>query len=187
MVYLSCIASVKHKRKSTLRLVAALRLARLPLGPARDTEEGTTWGSWSSNFVQRVRPRTNEKCCAELVEFVIVVVFLMTLLCGIITYVLIQAAQSIGDAGGRRRGTGRLRRLEQSRRTAEAQAGSDVGWMNKESRGTSGTTFTCVASELHARRTTAIPASRWSSRRRLSGLTVSGRPRRPHRSRRTCN
>ena len=123
MVYLSCIASVKHKRKSTLRLVAALRLARLPLGPARDTEEGTTWGSWSSNFVQRVRPRTNEKCCAELVEFVIVVVFLMTLLCGIITYVLIQAAQSIGDAGGRRRGTGRLRRLEPSRRHARGPSG----------------------------------------------------------------
>jgi hypothetical protein len=60
-----------------------------------------------------VRPRTNDKRCAELAEFVIVVVLLMTLLCGIITYVPIEAAQSIRDAGSRGSGTGRLRRPEQ--------------------------------------------------------------------------
>jgi Flp pilus assembly protein TadG len=81
-----------------------------------------------------------------MVEFAFVVVLLIMLLYGIITYGLILAAQATvtqAAADGARAG---IVASSTAVATAEAQAGTDVGWMSKGTCGTSGTTITCVAS-----------------------------------------
>jgi Flp pilus assembly protein TadG len=92
---------------------------------------------------------------AELIEFAFVVVLLITLLYGIITYGLILAAQStITSAAADAARAGLLYSSTACGGTAptpctvaEAQAGTDLGWLNKGTCGTSGTTITCVATE----------------------------------------
>jgi Flp pilus assembly protein TadG len=82
-----------------------------------------------------------------MIEFAIVVVLLIALLYGIITYGLILAAQATitqAAADGARAG---IVSSSTAIATAEAQAGTDVGWMDKGTCGTSGTTITCVATE----------------------------------------
>jgi len=94
-----------------------------------------------------------------MVEFAFVVVLLIALLYGIISYGLILAAQTTitqAAADGARAGI-----VESSSaaligppcttsacRVSESQAGSDVGWLGKGTCGTSGTTITCVSTEV---------------------------------------
>ncbi len=80
-----------------------------------------------------------------MVEFAFVVVLLIMLLYGIITYGLILAAQATvtqAAADGARAG---IVASSTAVATAEAQAGTDVGWMGKGTCGTSATIITCVA------------------------------------------
>jgi Flp pilus assembly protein TadG len=82
-----------------------------------------------------------------MVEFAIVVLLLITLLYGIVTYGLILAAQATitqAAADGARSGIVTTTPAA----TAEAQAGTDLGWMDKGTCGTSGTTITCNAVEI---------------------------------------
>jgi Flp pilus assembly protein TadG len=82
-----------------------------------------------------------------MVEFAFVVVLLIALLYGIISYGLILSAQSTitqAAADGARAG---IVASTTAVATAQAQAGTDVGWMNKGSCGTSATIITCVASK----------------------------------------
>jgi Flp pilus assembly protein TadG len=82
-----------------------------------------------------------------MVEFAFVVVLLIALLYGIISYGLILSAQSTitqAAADGARAG---IVASTTAVATAEAQAGTDLGWMNKGACGTSGTTITCVANK----------------------------------------
>ena len=94
-----------------------------------------------------------------MVEFAFVVVLLIALLYGIISYGLILAAQSTitqAAADGARAGI-----VESSSAAligppcttsactvSESQAGSDVGWLGKGTCGTSATTITCVSTEV---------------------------------------
>ncbi len=69
---------------------------------------------------------------------------MITLLYGIISYGLILAAQStITQAAADAARSGIVTTTPVA--TAEAQAGTDVGWMDKGTCGTSGTTITCNA------------------------------------------
>jgi Flp pilus assembly protein TadG len=102
--------------------------------------------------------RRNERG-AEMVEFAFVVVLLIALLYGIISYGLILAAQTTitqAAADGARAGI-----VESSSAgligppcttsactVSESQAGSDVGWLDKGACGTSATTITCVSTEV---------------------------------------
>jgi Flp pilus assembly protein TadG len=113
-------------------------------------------GSRTPGMPKQLRRRRDESG-AEMVEFALVVVLLIALLYGIISYGLILAAQSTitqAAADGARAG------IVQSSTascgtpgtpcaisTAEGQAASDVGWLNKGTCGTASTTITCVATE----------------------------------------
>ena len=82
-----------------------------------------------------------------MVEFAFVVVLLIGLLYGIITFGLILAAQATitqAAADGARAG---IVASASAIATSEAQAGTDVGWMDKGICGTAHTTITCVSSE----------------------------------------
>jgi Flp pilus assembly protein TadG len=82
-----------------------------------------------------------------MVEFAFVVVLLIALLYGIISYGLILAAQATitqAAADGARSG---IVAASTAIATAEAQSGTDVGWMNKGTCGTSSTIITCVATQ----------------------------------------
>jgi Flp pilus assembly protein TadG len=83
-----------------------------------------------------------------MIEFAIVVVLLIMLLYGIITYGLILSAQATvtqAAADAARSALGAASSSAVS--TAEAQAGTDVGWMDKGTCGTADTIITCVATE----------------------------------------
>ena len=99
------------------------------------------------HFKRRRREVGTDERGAELVEFAFVVVLLVALLYGIVSYGLILSAQSTvtqAAADGARAG---IVASSTAVATAEAQAGTDLGWMSKGTCGTSGTTITCVASE----------------------------------------
>lgn len=83
-----------------------------------------------------------------MVEFAIVVVLLIALLYGIITYGLILAAQATVTQAAADATRAGIVSSTTAIATAEAQAGTDLGWMNKGTCGTSGTVITCVASTL---------------------------------------
>ena len=79
-----------------------------------------------------------------MIEFAIVVVLLITLLYGIVTYGLILAAQAtVTQAAADAARSGVVTTTPKA--TAEAQAGTDVGWMNKGACSESGTPITCNA------------------------------------------
>jgi Flp pilus assembly protein TadG len=91
--------------------------------------------------------RTDEG--AELVEFAIVVVLLVTLVYGIVSLGLTLAAkvtltQAASD-GARAGIVMSTTALQES--TSQTQASNDLGWMGKGTCGTSGTTITCVSTE----------------------------------------
>jgi Flp pilus assembly protein TadG len=91
---------------------------------------------------------------AEMVEFAIVVVLLITLLYGIVTFGLILAAQStITQAAADGARAGIVSATPEF--TAEGQAANDLGWMNKgtcyqpaRGAGTSTATISCVAHKI---------------------------------------
>jgi Flp pilus assembly protein TadG len=100
---------------------------------------------------------------AELIEFAIVVVLLITLLYGIITYGVILAAQSTITQAAADAARAGLVASSSAITTAEAQANTDLGWMNKGTcyqpdvpAGSSGAATTCVATELKCPSNTSI-------------------------------
>ena len=107
-------------------------------------------GPRTGNLVGRLRARRAEdERGAELLEFAIVVVLLITLLYGIITYGMVLAAQAtITQAAADAARAGVVSTTAAA--TAESQAGTDVGWMNKGACGlpNSGTTITCYATPV---------------------------------------
>jgi len=118
-------------------------------------------GPRTGGIAQRLRERADDESGAELVEFAFVVVLLIALLYGIISYGLILGAQATlnqAAADGARAGivvpsttTPSLCATTTSPATpcsvADGQAGTDVGWMNKGTCGTSATIITCVTTE----------------------------------------
>ncbi len=103
--------------------------------------------------------RRRDERGAEMVEFALVVVLLIALLYGIISYGLILAAQSTvtqAAADGARAGIiatssgGSIGPpcTTSACTVSESQAGSDLGWLGKGTCGTSGTTITCVSTEV---------------------------------------
>jgi Flp pilus assembly protein TadG len=102
--------------------------------------------------------RQRDERGAEMVEFAFVVVLLIALLYGILSYGLILAAQSTitqAAADGARAGivaasSGGLTGppcTTSACTVSEAQAAKDVGWMSKGTCGTTATTITCVSTE----------------------------------------
>lgn len=109
----------------------------------------TTLGPRTGMIAKRLRrKRGDDERGAELLEFAVVVVLLITLLYGIITYGVILAAQATVTQAAADAARAGIVATSSAVATAEAQAGTDVGWMNKGSCGTSGTTITCVATEI---------------------------------------
>ncbi len=106
-------------------------------------------GPRTLNIAKRLKQRrdANERG-AEMIEFAIVVVLLITLLYGIITYGLILAAQATITQAAADAARSGIVTPSTAVATAQAQAGTDLGWMNKGACGTSGTTTTCVATQI---------------------------------------
>jgi Flp pilus assembly protein TadG len=118
-------------------------------------------GPRSRNLANRLRRRRQaegDERGAELIEFAVVVVLLITILYGIITYGLILAAQStITSAAADAARSGLVATTTAAAVTAaEGQAGTDVGWLNKGTCGTASTTITCVATPEQCPSNTAI-------------------------------
>jgi Flp pilus assembly protein TadG len=106
-------------------------------------------GPRTREFAKRLRRRQgDEERGAELLEFALVIVLLITLLYGIITYGVILAAQATVTQAAADAARAGIVAASSAVSTAEAQAGTDVGWMNKGTCGTSSTTITCVASQI---------------------------------------
>jgi Flp pilus assembly protein TadG len=94
-------------------------------------------------FAKRMRRHEDDERGAELIEFAFVVVLLITLLYGIITYGLILAAQATitqaaadGARAGIVQGTGTttcsgVKTVSAAGCAAVAQAATDLGWMNQ--------------------------------------------------------
>jgi Flp pilus assembly protein TadG len=105
---------------------------------------GGALGPRTSRKTKELR-RPRDERGAEMVEFALVVVLLVALLYGIISYGLILAAQSTitqAAADGARAGIVATSPIT----VAEGQAATDVSWMHKGTCGTTGT-ITCVATE----------------------------------------
>jgi Flp pilus assembly protein TadG len=84
------------------------------------------------NITNRLRRRhDDEERGAELIEFAIVVVLLITLLYGIVTYGLILSAQATITQAAADAARSGIVTASTAVATAEAQACTDVGWMNK--------------------------------------------------------
>jgi Flp pilus assembly protein TadG len=93
------------------------------------------------------RLRRNDEEGAELIEFAIVVVILIMLIYGIVTFGLILSAKETltqAASDGARAG---IVATSTAIATAQTQASNDLSWMGKGTCGTSGTTITCVATE----------------------------------------
>lgn len=113
--------------------------------PSEMQRRGFALGPRTSRMQRQLRRRRDERG-AEMVEFALVVVLLIALLYGIISYGLILAAQSTitqAAADGARAGIVATNAIS----TAQTQAATDVGWMDKGTCGTASTTITCVATE----------------------------------------
>jgi Flp pilus assembly protein TadG len=113
--------------------------------PSEMQRRGFALGPRTSRTQRQLRRRRDERG-AEMVEFALVVVLLIALLYGIISYGLILAAQSTitqAAADGARAGIVATNAIS----TAQTQAATDVGWMDKGTCGTASTTITCVATE----------------------------------------
>ena len=136
---------------ATHQLTWSIQLAPPPEIQRRGSHVGTTGVENSETGLRR---RRDDEHGAEMVEFAIVVVLLIALLYGIITYGLILAAQATVTQAAADAARAGIVSSATAIATAEAQAGTDVGWMNKGTCGTSGTTITCVAT------TNAVPVER---------------------------
>ena len=116
-------------------------------------------GSRRCRWMPKLPSQRHDERGAEMVEFAFVVVLLIALLYGIISYGLILAAQNTitqAAADGARAGivassTGGSTGppcTTSACTVSESQAGSDVGWLGKGTCGTSATTITCVSTEV---------------------------------------
>ena len=114
-------------------------------------------GTWRMPGLRR---RQHDERGAEMVEFAFVVVLLIALLYGIISYGIILAAQSTvtqAAADGARAGIVAASSTIGAKGTAEGQAANDLSWMDKGQCyqpdaqplpiGTAGGTLSCVATE----------------------------------------
>ena len=89
-------------------------------------------GPRRENIAKRLRRRRDDdERGAELIEFAIVVVLLITLLYGIVTYGLILSAQATITQAAADAARSGIVTASTAVATAEAQACTDVGWMNK--------------------------------------------------------
>jgi Flp pilus assembly protein TadG len=98
------------------------------------------------------RPRDERG--AEMVEFAFVVVLLIALLYGIISYGLILSAQSTVTQAAADAARAGIVSTSSALSTAETQAGNDIGWMGKGTcyepdvpAGTAGAATSCVATQ----------------------------------------
>src|ERR1700734_1693068 len=100
---------------------------------ARDTERGTGLALGPGTWRLPKRPGGRDERGAEMVEFAFVVVLLIALLYGIISYGLVLAAQSTltqAAADAARSGIV-VSPAATAVTTAEGEAANDVGWMGK--------------------------------------------------------
>ena len=117
---------------------------------AADIGEWKKLGPRISEVVQILRRRRENdhgERGAEMIEFAIVVVLLIMLLYGIISYGLILAAKATVTQAAADAARAGLVQSSSAVSTAETQAGTDVGWMGKGACSTSNTTITCVATK----------------------------------------
>jgi Flp pilus assembly protein TadG len=101
-------------------------------------------------LIEKLKRRTNDETGAELVEFAFVIVLLITILYGIISYGMILAAQSTLTQAAADAARAGLVSSSSAELAAYRQANSDVGWMDKGTCGTTSTSsavITCVTSE----------------------------------------
>ncbi len=104
---------------------------------------GVRVGSRTRMLREKLKRRSEDETGAELVEFAFVIVLLITILYGIITYGMILAAQStLTQAAADAARTGLVAGAANAVTAAQEQAASDVSWMDK---GTCGTTTTSTA------------------------------------------
>ena len=100
-------------------------------------------------LAEGLKRRADDETGAELVEFAIVIVLLITILYGIITFGMILAAQStLTQAAADAARAGLVTGSVSAATTAEKQAGSDVSWMDKGPCNPSGTIITCYATPV---------------------------------------
>ena len=110
-------------------------------------DEGVRMRPRPRKLAQSWNRRTEDESGAELVEFAFVVVLLVALLYGIISYGLIlgaQAAINQAAADGARAG---IVDPTNAQTDAEKEVSQDVGWMDKGSCTPSTTVISCTASE----------------------------------------
>ena len=97
-------------------------------------------------FIQKLKRRSNDETGAELVEFAFVVVLLITLLYGIMTFGMILAAQStLTQAAADAARAGLVAGSSAAPGVARTEAGTDVSWMDKGTCSPTGTVITCNA------------------------------------------
>ena len=97
-------------------------------------------------LIEKLKQRNEDESGAELVEFAFVVVLLITVLYGIITYGMILAAQStLTQAAADAAQAGLVMGSSPAAvTTAQAQAADDIGWMDRGTCGTSSTSNTVM-------------------------------------------
>jgi Flp pilus assembly protein TadG len=147
MVLMSYVPVVRHSPESCREVSQPHSIAIAAQGNEVSAEiqrRGvTTLRPRMGNFAKRLRRRHGEdERGAELLEFALVVVLLITLLYGIISYGVILAAQSTvtqaaadGARAGIVQGTGTTpvgsQQVSTAGYAAVQQASTDLGWMNK--------------------------------------------------------
>jgi Flp pilus assembly protein TadG len=147
MVHMTYVRSTPVVAQSLPNGHSGDQFTTVPRKGGLPTTRGVRVGPRVRMFAQAWRRRTNDESGAELVEFAFVVVLLVALLYGIISYGLIlgaQAALNQAAADGARAG---IVDPANAQADAQSQVGHDVGWMDKGPCNSSGTTITCNASE----------------------------------------
>jgi Flp pilus assembly protein TadG len=124
---------------------------------------GVFVGPRTRMLLQKLKQRSNDETGAELVEFAFVIVLLITILYGIITYGMILAAQStLTQAAADAARAGLTVGLQNAAVAAQGQAQSDVSWMDKGTCGTlptSNTIIKCLAATEPCPSNTSMNAS----------------------------
>jgi Flp pilus assembly protein TadG len=114
---------------------------------------GSALGPRTWDIAKKVRRRNGDERGAEMVEFAIVVVLLIAILYGIISYGLILAAQATLTQAAADAARSGLVASSSAVTTAEGQALTDVSWMNKGCNtpditgSATGSSITCKAAE----------------------------------------
>jgi Flp pilus assembly protein TadG len=119
-------------------------------GEGEADDEGVHVKPRTRMLAEWLRRRTNDEAGAELVEFAIVIVLLITILYGILTFGLILAAQATLTQAAADAARAGLVASPNAVTAAETEAGTDIGWMDKGPCGTSTTSTaitTCIAAQ----------------------------------------